>query len=202
MVHSICSLLADPWTRCCRNLKIHFLLSTLYFQREMCGVSFPGADQNMTSAFSKLTSEQSTVPNLHCVSMINFTSSRVALPEQSYMRAAVPGWLLPWPLPYLWSSKTFPDVRKCILTTASKFHAASFIMAAQARLTKTGPVVQGCFHTWVMRRGGHAGHHPLWYRPPSSGTCLRILLKFEKSLSCLVAATARDAKGLSGFFLM
>ena len=158
MIHSIFSFLADHWTRCCPNLKIHFLLSTLYFQCEMCGVGFPGEDQNMTSVFYKLTAVQSTVPNLHCVSMINFTSSWVALPEQSYMRAAVPGWLLPWPLPYLWSSKTFPDVRKFILTTASKkFHAASLIMAAQARLTKTGPIVQGCFHTWVMRRGVRQG---------------------------------------------
>lgn len=115
--------------------------------------SFPGADQNMTSVFYKLTSVQSAVPNLHCGSMINFTSSWVALQEQSHMHAAVPGWLLPWLLPCLWSSKTFPDVRKFILTTASEFRAASLIMAAQARLTKTGPIVQACFCTWVMRSG-------------------------------------------------
>lgn len=60
---------------------------------------------------------------------------------QSHIHAAVPGWLLPWPLPYLRSLKTFPDVRKFILTTASKVHTASLIMAAQARLTKTGPIV-------------------------------------------------------------
>lgn len=69
----------------------------------------------------------------------SFTSSWAALLEQLRMPQFLDGYSL-WPLPCLQHLKTLPDVRKFILTTASKFRAASFIMAARARLTKTGPM--------------------------------------------------------------
>lgn len=105
----------DDQTRCYLNLRIQFLLSALYFQSEMCGV-FPSAYQNMTSAFYVLTSVLSIVPNLHCSSMIIFTSSWVVFQAQSHtqshMHRVVPGGLLPWLLSYLWGFKDFPRCQK------------------------------------------------------------------------------------------
>lgn len=66
MIHSIFFFLADHWTRCYLNLKIQFLLTALYFQYVMSGVSLV---QTRIWLQSSTSLHQSKVPCQICIAV-------------------------------------------------------------------------------------------------------------------------------------